>query len=254
MTDSVCSGVAGVSACGDRGRNRSGCRFGPKTRAKGNVMAQTSNGRTAAKITFLPAGLGREQSEQLVEILQGRLIALLDLGLTIKHVHWNVVGPHFIGVHQMLDPQAVRVGEIVDELAERITTLGGSPNGLAGAIVAQRSWDDYALGRDLRRRASRSARSRLRRRDHVASRGDRRDRADRPGDPGHADRADRGARALPLVRARTHRGFGRQARDRGHAHGARGSGELSSQGSCLIEITRFGDRACVAPSLHDATS
>ena len=112
-------------------------------------MAQTTNGRTAAKITFLPAGLGREQGEKLVEILQGRLIALLDLGLTIKHVHWNVVGPHFIGVHQMLDPQAVRVGEIVDELAERITTLGGSPNGLAGAIVAQRSWDDYALGRDL---------------------------------------------------------------------------------------------------------
>ena len=111
-------------------------------------MAKTANGRTS-EITFLPAGLTREQSERLVGILQERLVALLDLGLTTKHVHWNVVGPHFIGVHQMLDPQAARIGEIVDEIAERITTLGGSPNGLAGALVEQRDWDDYALGRDL---------------------------------------------------------------------------------------------------------
>ena len=110
-------------------------------------MAQTSNGRTAAKITFLPAGLGREQSEQLVEILQGRLIALLDLGLTIKHVHWNVVGPHFIGVHTMLDPQVDAVLEMVDQTAERIATLGVAPIGTPGALVAARSWDDYSIGR-----------------------------------------------------------------------------------------------------------
>jgi starvation-inducible DNA-binding protein len=101
-------------------------------------------------VTFLPAGLDRKESEQLVTILQDRLISLLDLGLTIKHVHWNVVGPHFIGVHQMLDPQAERVNELIDQLAERITTLGGSPDGRSGSIVKQRTWDDYQLGgRDL---------------------------------------------------------------------------------------------------------
>jgi starvation-inducible DNA-binding protein len=36
---------------------------------------------------------------------------------------------------------------MVDETAERISTLGGSPAGTPGAIVGQRSWDDYALGR-----------------------------------------------------------------------------------------------------------
>ena len=108
------------------------------------------NGRSSRKkVTFLPAGLDREASEELVGILQARLVSLLDLGLTLKHVHWNVVGPHFIGVHQMLDPQAARVNELIDQLAERITTLGGSPDGRPGSIVKQRTWDDYGLARDL---------------------------------------------------------------------------------------------------------
>jgi starvation-inducible DNA-binding protein len=108
-------------------------------------MAQ-GNGK---KVTFLPAGLDRRASEQLVGILQARLVSLIDLGLTLKHIHWNVVGPHFIGVHTMLDPQAASVNEMIDQLAERITTLGGSPDGRPGTIVKQREWDDYSLGRDL---------------------------------------------------------------------------------------------------------
>jgi starvation-inducible DNA-binding protein len=112
-------------------------------------MAQGNGKSSRKKVTFLPAGLDREASEELVGILQARLISLLDLGLTLKHIHWNVVGPHFIGVHQMLDPQAARVNELIDQLAERITTLGGSPDGRLGSIVKQRTWDDYGLGRDL---------------------------------------------------------------------------------------------------------
>ncbi len=111
-------------------------------------MAQ-GNGRTSKKVTFLPAGLDRAASEKLVGILQARLVSLLDLGLTLKHIHWNVVGPHFIGVHTMLDPQAAAVNEMIDQVAERITTLGGSPDGRPGSIVKQREWDDYSLGRDL---------------------------------------------------------------------------------------------------------
>ena len=94
-------------------------------------MAQ-GNGRTSRKVTFLPAGLDRKASEQLVGILQARLVSLIDLGLTLKHIHWNVVGPHFIGVHTMLDPQAASVNEMIDQLAERITTLGGEPGRPAG--------------------------------------------------------------------------------------------------------------------------
>jgi starvation-inducible DNA-binding protein len=36
-------------------------------------------------------------------MMQGRLVGLVDLALTLKHIHWNVVGPDFISVHTMLD-------------------------------------------------------------------------------------------------------------------------------------------------------
>jgi starvation-inducible DNA-binding protein len=99
--------------------------------------------------TFTVPSLTPEVGGQVAAILQARLDALNDLALTLKHIHWNVVGPHFIGVHTMLDPQAASVNMMIDQLAERITTLGGSPDGRPGTIVKQREWDDYSLGRDL---------------------------------------------------------------------------------------------------------
>jgi starvation-inducible DNA-binding protein len=92
-------------------------------------------------------GVTDTDAATIVQILQDRLNALNDLALTLKHVHWNVVGPHFIAVHTMLDPQVEAVRVMVDDVAERIATLGGSPIGTPGAMVAARSWDDYSLGR-----------------------------------------------------------------------------------------------------------
>ncbi|MDR0483161.1 MAG: DNA starvation/stationary phase protection protein [Cellulomonadaceae bacterium] len=86
-------------------------------------------------------------AEGIIDALQMRLFALNDLHLVLKHVHWNVTGPSFIAVHEMLDPQIEDVREMADALAERIAMLGGSPNGNAGALVAARTWDDYKLGR-----------------------------------------------------------------------------------------------------------
>jgi starvation-inducible DNA-binding protein len=98
-------------------------------------------------IRYTLPGLETKDGEALVALLQDRLNALNDLALTLKHVHWNVVGPHFIAVHTMLDPQVDAVRLMVDTTAERIATIGGSPIGTPGALVAQRSWDDYSIGR-----------------------------------------------------------------------------------------------------------
>ncbi|WP_371828721.1 Dps family protein [Rhodococcoides corynebacterioides] len=91
--------------------------------------------------------MSTEDGARVAEILQDRLNALNDLHLTLKHVHWNVVGPNFISVHEMLDPQVEAVRGFADDVAERIATLGGSAKGTPGTIVAQRSWDDYSIGR-----------------------------------------------------------------------------------------------------------
>jgi starvation-inducible DNA-binding protein len=98
-------------------------------------------------VSYTVPGMKPDSAQTIVALLQDRLNALNDLALTLKHVHWNVVGPDFIGVHTMLDPQVDAVREMADETAERIATLGGSPSGTPGALVAQRSWDDYSIGR-----------------------------------------------------------------------------------------------------------
>ena len=47
----------------------------------------------------------------------------------------------------MLDPHYVGVQAMIDELAERIATLGGVPSGLPGRLVGDRTWTDYQLDR-----------------------------------------------------------------------------------------------------------
>lgn len=104
--------------------------------------------QTRKSVSYTVPGLKPDAAEQVIALLQNRLHALNDLALTLKHVHWNVVGPHFIAVHTMLDPQVDGVRTMVDDVAERIATLGGSPSGTPGALVAERTWNDYSIGRD----------------------------------------------------------------------------------------------------------
>ncbi|MBR7835024.1 DNA starvation/stationary phase protection protein [Actinospica durhamensis] len=81
------------------------------------------------------------------ELLQARLHALNDMQLTLKHAHWNVLGPEFVAVHEMLDAHADSVRAMTDEVAERIATLGTVARGTPGALVAERTWEDYRVER-----------------------------------------------------------------------------------------------------------
>jgi starvation-inducible DNA-binding protein len=93
------------------------------------------------------AGMDQERTATTIDILQDRLVALVDLHLTLKHIHWNVVGMNFIAIHEMLDPQVDSARAQTDAVAERIATLGGVPTGTPGSVVEQRRWDDYGIGR-----------------------------------------------------------------------------------------------------------
>lgn len=97
---------------------------------------------------FTLPGLSDKAGREVAELLQKLLSTYNDLHLTLKHVHWNVVGPNFIGVHEMIDPQVELVRGYADDVAERIAALGSSPQGTPGAILKDRTWDDYSVGRD----------------------------------------------------------------------------------------------------------
>ena len=111
------------------------------------MSTETPTATTGGTGSYGVPGMAEGAGAEVAGMLQDRLNALTDLHLTLKHVHWNVVGPHFIAVHEMLDPQVDAVREMADEVAERIATLGSSPVGVPGALVASRSWTDYSIGR-----------------------------------------------------------------------------------------------------------
>jgi|GEM_PF-14154 len=110
--------------------------------SKGTQMSNIANINTTVN------GLSQDQSAEITAALQQRLTSLIDLQLTLKHIHWNVVGMNFIAVHEMLDPQVDKARDMTDVLAERIATLGAEPMGTPGKVVENRTWDDYALGRE----------------------------------------------------------------------------------------------------------
>ncbi len=69
------------------------------------------------------------QSEWNHKVLQPILYDLIDLGRTVKQLHWNVVGPHFHPAHLFLDEIYATLDGATDMVAERISATGHSPNG-----------------------------------------------------------------------------------------------------------------------------
>jgi starvation-inducible DNA-binding protein len=97
---------------------------------------------------FTAPGMSTNEGAAAAGVLQDRLTELIDLQLTLKHVHWNVVGPNFIGVHEMIDKQVKGVRKMVDATAERIATLGLAPIGTLAGVARERGQAEiYPLGR-----------------------------------------------------------------------------------------------------------
>ncbi|WP_404340774.1 DNA starvation/stationary phase protection protein Dps [Pseudoalteromonas mariniglutinosa] len=108
-----------------------------------------SNNESTQIAEFTAPSVNNESAQDIINILDNRMVALIDLQLTLKHIHWNVVGPNFIGVHEMLDPQVDTIREMTDTIAERIATLGGVPIGTPQSLIERRTWQDYAIGKGL---------------------------------------------------------------------------------------------------------
>jgi starvation-inducible DNA-binding protein len=82
--------------------------------------------------------LSEKVRRNVVVILNDRLAEAIDLQSQAKQAHWNVKGPHFIALHELFDKISDVVLEQVDEIAERITSLGGTAEGTV-AVAAKRS-------------------------------------------------------------------------------------------------------------------
>lgn len=81
----------------------------------------------------------------VIALLNARLADAIDLKLAVKQAHWNIRGPAFIALHELLDDIAGRVEEHYDTIAERVVQLGGLAAGTVQAAQAATSLPAYPV-------------------------------------------------------------------------------------------------------------
>ena len=74
-------------------------------------------------------GITDENRESAVQILNTLLSDEYVLYTKTRNCHWNVVGPQFNDLHKFFEAQYEALDDVVDEVAERIRTLGGKTPG-----------------------------------------------------------------------------------------------------------------------------
>jgi len=79
----------------------------------------------------------------MIEELNARLVEALDLVLAVKHAHWNIKGPSFIGIHLLLDEVAQRMRGHADTMAERCVILGGQAKGTVQVVAEETTLEAY---------------------------------------------------------------------------------------------------------------
>lgn len=101
-------------------------------------------------------GLTSNVKTEVIDLLNARLADAIDLALATKQAHWNLRGPTFIAVHELLDTLRDDIDEHVDIIAERVAQLDGVALGTVQAVGAATALAPYPT--DIRKVA-----------DHVAA-------------------------------------------------------------------------------------
>ena len=78
-----------------------------------------------------------------IGVLNARLADAIDLALLTKQAHWNIKGPQFIALHEMIDGFRTELDTHVDTMAERVVQLAGTALGTSQVVAAATTLAPY---------------------------------------------------------------------------------------------------------------
>lgn len=106
-------------------------------------MPKTANPKTKSFDTRID--IAAADRKKLIALLNQQLADNTDLYTQTKQAHWNVKGIHFLQLHELFDEVAEMIQGYSDDLAERVTALGGYANGTVRMAAAGSSLDEYPV-------------------------------------------------------------------------------------------------------------
>ena len=105
------------------------------------ALARPRTGQRAAEtqafgtIVKLPSALSETVCRQSVERLNQILVDTMTLRDLYKKHHWQVAGATFYQLHLLFDKHQDAQAEMIDQIAERIQTLGGLSYAMAADVA-----------------------------------------------------------------------------------------------------------------------
>jgi starvation-inducible DNA-binding protein len=99
---------------------------------------RAKNERTKTVKTLIPMrnGMSDEERKGVVALLNLQVADHYVLLTKTKFYHWNVEGPEFHDIHELLDEHYEMLSDMVDEIAEQALKLGGQAAGTLGWFKA----------------------------------------------------------------------------------------------------------------------
>src|SRR5277367_2613029 len=109
------------------------------------MKKSTNKTEEAPKMYETENDIPAKRRVELIALVNQRLADAVDLQMQMKQAHWNVKGPHFIGLHELFDQIDEAVESYVDMIAERIVQLGGIAEGTVRISAGRSRLDEYPL-------------------------------------------------------------------------------------------------------------
>jgi|SRR5581483_1846780 starvation-inducible DNA-binding protein len=85
--------------------------------------------KTVKSMLPMRNGMSEQNRKAVVDLLNRQVADHYVLITKTKFYHWNVEGPEFHDIHELLDEHYAILSDIVDELAEQCLKLGGQAAG-----------------------------------------------------------------------------------------------------------------------------